>query len=789
MRSTTTTLFSLGLLCLTAANVGVAQQLGPYVPLPPESPRVAQQPSGTPKSEDALPPPASPAAVPLSPVPPDAPSITPSQRNSSPFPAGETLTPPPVAPRVEQSPLQLPAAAPEIPPPDSVLPAIENELWWESLLMQPLRKDAVPLGLDVERLWKQTLQHSEQILAIRESPLIEAENIVQAQAEFDPVSFMQTKFKDVNDPVGNRLTTGGPPRFRDRDWDFAAGARKKTTSGGQVDITQNIGFENSNSVFFTPQNQGTGRLVATYRQPLLRGAGWCYNQSFIVLAEVNTRTAEDQFTRQLHEQLVLVTKGYWQLYYQRAWLLQQRRHLGRVEEVLASLEARREIDTIESQVIRARAALASRRANLARAEAAVRDAEARLRAMVNAPEMLTHRSAEMIPLQLPHRELVGINESESMKLALKRRPELDAAIKKMDAARVKLAMSENELLPSLSVLVDTYVAGLEGNSRIDQALANQFRTGGPGYSAGLFYEMPWGNRAAQAKNRQQTRELTQAAHQFRSALENLATEVEVAVREIATSHQEYLSKRESVAATNAEVIYLQNRWSNLAGDDRSASLLLEDILQAQDRLVDEERTLAQALVNYNIAMTEWRRVTGNMINLFAFRENDIPAEIMHDMKCAISDRMMNPPTHTASVVPPPQSRQVSKSPGLSKPQTATHSASKPTTQPVPPQTVRSFANLFGPPPPPTTTNTIADSRPAPQPVSQTPAAASPPRPLFPSAPPLPKPSPIVVELPPVAPLLPEPASAVSPPATANYPTTRFPELPLSPATPGSSPPR
>jgi len=262
-------------------------------------------------------------------------------------------------------------------------------------------------------------------------------------------------------------------------------------------------------------------------------------------------------------------------------------------------------------------------------------------------------------------------------------------------------------------------------------VANQFSRGGPGYSAGLFYEMPWGNRAAEAKNRQQVRELTQAGHQFKSALENLATEVEVAVREIATSHQEYLSKRESVAATRVEVVYLQDRWSNLAGDDRSASLLLEDILQAQDRLVDEERTLAQALVNYNVAMTEWKRVTGNLVNMFAYRENNVPVELMHSLKCVATERVSQPlPVKANPVVK---------------------------TRPVPAEKVKSFAGMFSPPPIPNNAKPVAAPSQAPAPRASAPRATA----LIPGPP-----------LPQVAPL-PTAPPASSPP---QYPTTQQPEF-------------
>ena len=40
------------------------------------------------------------------------------------------------------------------------------------------------------------------------------------------------------------------------------------------------------------------------------------------------------------------------------------------------------------------------------------------------------------------------------------------------------------------------------------------------------------------------------------------------------------------------------RWKLLPGDDRSAGLLLEDILTAQDRLMEEESSFLRAQVDY-----------------------------------------------------------------------------------------------------------------------------------------------------------------------------------------------
>ena len=143
---------------------------------------------------------------------------------------------------------------------------------------------------------------------------------MEAQADFDPRAFMESKFVRTSDPVGNVLTTGGPSRFRDHDWDYTAGVRKRTRFGGTLELAQQFGYQDNNSDFFRPRQQGTARLALSFTQPILRGRGRVYNSSLVVLAEIDAGMAWDQLSAQLQEHLLEVTHTYWGLYLGRASL-------------------------------------------------------------------------------------------------------------------------------------------------------------------------------------------------------------------------------------------------------------------------------------------------------------------------------------------------------------------------------------------------------------------------------------------------------------------------------------
>ncbi len=57
--------------------------------------------------------------------------------------------------------------------------------------------------------------------------------------------------------MGNTLTTGGPDPWIDTHWYGSAGIRKQGLSGAQLEVSQQIGYEDSNSLYFVPNHQGT----------------------------------------------------------------------------------------------------------------------------------------------------------------------------------------------------------------------------------------------------------------------------------------------------------------------------------------------------------------------------------------------------------------------------------------------------------------------------------------------------------------------------------------------------
>ena len=500
-------------------------------------------------------------------------------------------------------------------------PAIDNEYidleipWWQETVQQTIEPTAERIEAGVDDLIYLAVANSAKVSIARHVPLIRKTAITEAAASFDWTRYVESSWNDISDPVGSDLTVGGGgTRFRDEKWDFTAGSRRRLLGGGSVDISQELGHQDNNSTFFVPADQATSRIVLGYTQPLLRGKGRYYNSSLILLAKIDVDASEIEFKRQLQAHLLEVARAYWSLYLERARLAQQIRLYKQTKSINDLLDSRQQIDAQRTQLISANAALETRRSDLIRAVAAVKNAETRLRALINAPELECDnpKMIEIIPTEHPTIQAFPCDLGVEFATAVSHRPELKAAMKSIRAACVRLKMARHEILPRLDLVTQTYVAGLRGNSEFGNAWVDQFRRGEPSYSVGLQYEIPIGRRAACANKKRRQLELSQMREEYRNAMELVRSEVEVAVREVETAFRELIAKDRARISAELEAETLEARWRQLP-DDVAAGLTLESLLRAQERVNQVEFEFARAQLTYNLALVNLRHANGTLL--------------------------------------------------------------------------------------------------------------------------------------------------------------------------------
>lgn len=504
--------------------------------------------------------------------------------------------------------------------------------WWQTETSQPISRYSKPIHTTVDDFIQLALMNSAKLKVADFLPNIRKTAVTEAQAAFDWSTFANTMWRDSSDPVGSSLTVGGTgTRFRDHDLDASLGFRRRLYSGGNVELLNELGYQENNSDFFIPNDQATSRLVLRYTQPIWQGRGQTYNRSLIVLAAIDVQAAGNEYARQLQSHLLEVSRSYWGLYLERANLAQRIRLYRRTDDLVDVISGRVGLDAARSQEARALAALESRKSDLIRARAAVKNAETRLRALINAPELAGPPEAiEFIPGDHPITHYTPVELESEYQTALHNRPEIRAAINSIRAASVRLNMARNEILPTLNLITEAYVAGLRGETDFGNAWLDQFRRGEPSYSAGLEFDIPNGRRAPRARLTRRQLEVAQLQQEYRNVLELTRAEVEIAVRELETSHREMIARHRSLQAAELEAETIASRWRNLPQRDSDTGLLLDSLLRAQERVTLAEYEFAKAQLTYNLAIINLRHSNGTLFQTFPneiYGANDVPGLI------------------------------------------------------------------------------------------------------------------------------------------------------------------
>ncbi len=503
--------------------------------------------------------------------------------------------------------------------PVAVFEAAVNENWWQQRLSGPILDLKRHQSLSVQDAIYQALENSQFIRSISQDPAILETEIDLANSQFDPTLLAKSIYNDKVDPVGNTLTTGGLPFLKDNIWTGTAALKRRTATGANVGLEQKLGFQNSNSRFFTPQDQGTAVLSLNFEQPLLRNGGRVVNRTQILIAETTANVAWDDFSTKLQDELVKVVETYWSLYAARATYLQKQRGVELGLATLKMIEGRQGLDTQAIQLVQAKAAVGVRRVEMANAYRDIRNAEAEIRRLLGIGDLASHQSTEIIPSDIPSLDESEFDIVRLAEVALQNRPELRRAIKQTQIVATENQFQSNQILPDLSLIFGTYVAGLAGDSGIETAWQRQFKGSTPGYSAGLSFEFPWRNRAARSRLRKSELQLVQAHAIVEQATLDITTDVQKAYWRLKSAIETIQTAGLSLDAANAELGQNEKRWETFAltegdwSEGQTQSLILDQLLATQLKVVNAENIVARAEQELKSAQVFLRRSLGTLI--------------------------------------------------------------------------------------------------------------------------------------------------------------------------------
>ncbi|MFT7671138.1 MAG: HAE1 family hydrophobic/amphiphilic exporter-1, partial [Planctomycetota bacterium] len=368
-------------------------------------------------------------------------------------------------------------------------------------------EDKSPELQEVDLVWSVT-KAAEYNLAVRltrEQTQADLEGVTIASAEFDSTMFADLVFDSRNEPravprIGSNLL--GAPDSASDESGINLGLRKLLSGGGAFTTSTSLDWVDNRTegIAFTPDSSYRAGVAVTFEQPLMRG----YGQEVTLAQEVLSRSQYERSEFALREELLIVMQvaanAFWDL--QLAWkvLAVQQQLTERGEEVERVLRERRAFDATPAEYSDALATLERRRANLVRAKRLVAQASDRLKYVVNDPQLplanetLLQPSGEMVA------EEYAYDLRQMILRALRERPEVQQAMLEIEDSELRQRVAGNDKDPLLDLRAGVSIAGLDGDpgdsysSMVSDDYLNFF--------VGLAFEVPSGNRAAEARLRQ-----------------------------------------------------------------------------------------------------------------------------------------------------------------------------------------------------------------------------------------------------------------------------------------------
>jgi outer membrane protein TolC len=489
---------------------------------------------------------------------------------------------------------------------------------------------------------ERTVKHSLAIKVDAYNPAIKQAQVVEAEAIFDPVFFGQTQWASNDDPQLSPTFSNGT------SWNNQIGIRKLLPTGGTAQASVGANFHDidvpAGTVSPDLKSSYANNINIQLTQPLLQGFGTQVNEANIYLAQRDLRITLSEFKQNSMKAVADVEEAYLDLILARTNVEVLERLVVASQQTYNDIVARQFIDATKASINQALSALDSRRADLHVAQKTLRNASDRLKSLLNDPEIDVAGNVLLNPSDRPITEPVLYTAADCIAIALQQRPEMIQARLQLERADIVVTVAKNGLLPKVDLTLSMQSNGLDRG--FDQSLENTVNPmNALDFAAGIKFEIPLGNRAAEAQ-------LARHESERRQAIENLVQIAQKVIPDVKQQLREVLSDYQEIAIRDAV--------RQEAAEEFQGIIEIEDVrprtpeflqlkLDSQANLAQAEQALTQAVVNYNLAIMRLEQSKGTLLEFNRISLDHPPTASESISRLRILGKTMDPKPITLSM--------------------------------------------------------------------------------------------------------------------------------------------
>ena len=373
-----------------------------------------------------------------------------------------------------------------------------------------------------------------------------------------------------------------------------AGLSKLLPTGGTVGVTANSSWSGSSSDLFTDG------VSLTVSQPLLKNFGKDATELNIDVSRVAKEGSIERFKTKLSDTVAQVRNDYFKLYNLREVLAVKKTSLALANKILDETRGRVKAGVLPAmEILNAQFSSASREKDVIDAERAVRDQMDVLRLSLQLGS-----GGDIVIVDQPTLESYPVVESEALALAFKNRSEIAAQRMTVRIDDLQQRVARNRTLPDLSLNGNVGTGGFD--SRFAMGLQKTATVSEPNWGIGLQLNYPIGNDAAENDYIKSRLTLEQARIQLSSVESGIANDVKAAIRLLASSYKQ-------IEVTARGRAYAEDRLRAFQKRNAVGLATTKDVFDVENDLVTAKGNQIQAVVDYNNAITQLWRTTGEIL--------------------------------------------------------------------------------------------------------------------------------------------------------------------------------
>ncbi len=440
-------------------------------------------------------------------------------------------------------------------------------------------------------------------LSLREAVLLSLERSPALKVQALSVASRQTTVGEAEAAFEPKATASASRAWNPRSSSGTVTSDRTSAEAGVSTLLQ-TGASLSAATTGSWADETSSSLTASVTQPLLRAAFQAVNLVQVRQARIDVSVSRHELAAYTAGLLADLEIAYWDYYLAGAQLAITRESLALAERQLEETRARVSVGRLaEIELAAGQAEVASRREALLTAQGRLETARVKLVRLLNLPGQ-DRWDREIRLTDKPDVPADDLGDArEAVATGLRLRPDLAQARLALERGDLELVRTRNGLLPKLEAYFSA--TGVGSGSTLPDSWSGW--TDEPTLSAGLRFELPLGNKAAEARNER----AAVSRRQAEEALRNLELLDEAEIR---TAHIEALRAFRQIEATAVLQRLQAEKLRAETEKFRVGSSTAFLVAQAQRDLLNSQLSAVGATVGYLQALVRFYRSEGTLLD-------------------------------------------------------------------------------------------------------------------------------------------------------------------------------